>query len=435
MTVQEQVQPPFRQHQTRRRFFRDCGISLGGFALGGLLPQVEAARMLTEKVPHFAAKARRVIFLFQAGAPSHLDLFDYKPLLQKFNGTLPLAELLKDCRATLISPNSTLLASKFKFARHGQCGAELSELLPHLAGIVDDITIVRSMQTDAVNHAPAQIFMNTGSQQFGRPGIGAWATYGLGTENRNLPAYAVLSTGQKGISGGSANWGSGFLPTACHGVPFRGQGAPNIAARIDSRELACRMQTSAPEVMDLSRESKETVELYGAEPGKPSYANSCLLARRMVERGVRFVQVFHGGWDHHGGLARGLQEQCGETDRASAALVKDLKQRGLLDDTLVIWGGEFGRSPMAQGGNDGRDHHPRAFTMWFAGGGVKRGFSVGRTDDFGFDAVQDPVHVHDLHATILHLLGFDHKRFTFRSQGRDFRLTDMHGEVVKQMLA
>jgi uncharacterized protein (DUF1501 family) len=347
----------------------------------------------------------------------------------------------------------------------------LSELLPFTSEIADEIAIVKSMQTDAFNHAPAQIFMNTGSQQFGRPSMGAWTTYGLGSESQDLPGFVVFSTGAKGTSGGAANWGCGFLPTVYQGVPFRGQGDPvlflsnprgvdaelqrdtldtiqrlnqmhlgavgdpEIATRINSFELAYRMQTSAPELMDLTRESAATLEMYGAEPGKPSYANSCLLARRLVERGVRFVQIFHEAWDHHGGLTQGLKDQCGKTDRASAALVKDLKQRGLLEDTLVIWGGEFGRTPMVQGGNDGRDHHPKAFTMWLAGGGIKRGLTLGETDEFGFNATKDKVHVHDLHATILHLLGFDHTKLTYRFQGRDFRLTDVSGEIVTKLIA
>ncbi|HEY0457079.1 MAG TPA: DUF1501 domain-containing protein, partial [Verrucomicrobiae bacterium] len=342
---------------------------------------------------------------------------------------------------------------------------------PHLAKVADDITIVKSMKTDAFNHAPAQIFMNTGSQQFGRPSFGSWVTYGLGSESQDLPAYVVFSTGQKGTSGGSSNWGAGFLPTVYAGVPFRTSGDPvlflknprgfdeklqrdsldslkrlnemhlaevgdpEIASRINSFEMAYRMQGVAPEVMDLNKESKETLEMYGAEPGKSSYANCCLLARRLIERGVRFVQIFHEAWDHHGGLVSGLKDQCGKTDKPSAALVADLKKRGLLDDTLVIWGGEFGRTPMVQGGNDGRDHHPNAFTMWMAGGGLKPGLTLGESDEFGFNAVKDPVHVHDLHATLLHLLGFDHTKLTHRFQGRDFRLTDVHGEVVTKLLA
>ncbi len=475
MNHQQHFENEFRKQITRRWFFRECGVGLGTIALGSLLQKVSAAvtqdNPLAAKAPAFVPKAKRVIFLFQAGAPSHLDLFDNKPELTKWNGKLPPAELLKGYRSAFINPNSTLLAPKFKFANHGQSGAELSELLPFTSQIVDDIAIVKSMQTDAFNHAPAQIFMNTGSQQFGRPSMGAWATYGLGSESADLPGFVVFSTGTKGTSGGPGNYGCGFLPSVYQGVPFRGQGDPvlflsnpkgidakmqrdsldalkhlnekrlgtvgdpEIATRINSFELAYRMQTSAPELMDLSKESKETLEMYGAEPGKSSYANSCLLARRLIERGTRFVQIFHEAWDHHGGLTQGLKDQCLKTDKASAALVKDLKQRGLLEDTLVIWGGEFGRTPMVQGGNDGRDHHPNAFTMWLAGGGIKPGITLGKSDEFGFNAVEDKVHVHDLHATILHLLGFDHTELTYRFQGRDFRLTDVAGEVVKKLLA
>lgn len=465
----------FAQQISRRWFLQDCGVALGAVALEAMAGEARAAvgplDPLAPKQPHHTPRAKNVIFLFQAGAPSHLDLFDYKPQLEKYGGQLPPADLLKGYRAAFINPNSTFLAPKFKFSKHGQSGAELSELLPHLATVVDDVAIVRSLVTDAFNHAPGQIMMNTGSQQFGRPSIGAWTTYGLGSESRDLPGFVVLNSAKKGTSGGASNWGCGFLPTVYQGVPFRSQGDPvlflsnppgidartqrdsldtlrelnalrldavgdpEIATRINSFELAYKMQTSAPDLMDISRESKDTLEMYGAEPGKPSYANNCLLARRLVERGVRFVQLFHEAWDHHGGLTAGLKEQTGLTDRASAALVRDLKQRGLLDDTLVIWGGEFGRTPMVQGGNDGRDHHPNAFTMWLAGGGVRRGVTLGETDEFGFNAVADRVHVHDLHATILHLLGFDHTRLTYRFQGRDFRLTDVEGEVVRKLLA
>ncbi|NBV23169.1 MAG: DUF1501 domain-containing protein [Proteobacteria bacterium] len=461
---------------TRRWFFEQCSVGLGAIALNQLLQQNGYAAPVGEnplapKEPHFKAKAKRVIYLFMAGGPSHLELFDNKPELAKWDGKLPPAELIKDYRAAFISPNSTLLGPKFKFARHGQSGAELSELLPHLAGVADDIAVVKSIHSDAFNHAPAQIFMNTGSVQFGRPSFGAWTTYGLGSVSSDLPAYVVFSTGSKGTSGGASNWGNGFLPSIHQGTMFRSTGDPvlylsnpkgvdaqmqrdsldsikrlnqkhlsvtgdpEIATRINSFEMAYRMQSSAPELMDLSKESKATLEMYGAEPGKANFASSCLLARRLVERGVRFVQIFHEAWDHHGGLVGGLKDQCGKTDRASAALVKDLKERGLLEDTLVIWGGEFGRTPMVQGGNDGRDHHPNCFSMWFAGGGVKPGLTLGGSDEFGFHATTDKVHVHDLHATLLHLLGFDHEKLIYRDQGRDFRLTDVHGHVVEKMLA
>jgi hypothetical protein len=462
---------------TRRWFFRDCAVGLGAIALGQLLRQAgyaaaSSVNPFAPRQPHFPAKAKRVIFLFMAGAPSHLELFDNKPQLTKFNGTLPPPELIKGYRAAFINPNSKLLGPKFKFAKQGKCGAELSELLPHLATVVDDIAIVKSLVTDAFNHAPGQIMMSTGAQQFGRPSIGAWVTYGLGSESQDLPGFVVLNSGAKGTSGGQSNWGAGFLPSMYQGVPFRSTGEPvlylsnpkgvdremqrdsldtlkrlnqkhldvvgdpEIATRINSFEMAYRMQASAPELMDLAKESKETLEMYGAEPGKPSFANNCLLARRLVERGVRFVELFHESWDQHGNLTADLKKNCRDTDRPSAALVKDLKQRGLLDDTLVIWGGEFGRTPMVQGGgDDGRDHHPSAFTMWLAGGGIKPGISYGESDEFGFHAVKDKVHVHDLHATLLHLLGFDHTKLTYRFQGRDFRLTDVHGEVVEKLLA
>jgi hypothetical protein len=463
------------RHIARRWFLGQCGIGLGGIALAELFAAGArantAANPLAAKEPHFAGKAKNVIFLFMAGAPSHLELFDYKPQLARFNGTLPPPDLLKGYRAAFINPNSKLLGPKFQFARQGACGAELSELLPRLAGVVDDIAIVRSLVTDAFNHAPGQILMSTGSQQFGRPSLGSWVTYGLGSESQELPGFVVFSSGKKGPSGGNSNWGSGFLPTMYQGVQFRGSGDPVLylsnppgvdaaleadsiatigrlnklrleatgdpetATRIHSFEMAFRMQTSAPELMDLSSESQDTLDLYGAQPGKPSFANNCLLARRLVERGVRFVEIFHEAWDQHGNLVKDLRQNCLDTDQASAALIQDLKQRGLLDETLVIWGGEFGRTPMVQGGDDGRDHHPNAFTMWLAGGGVKRGLTLGETDDLGFNAVRDRVHVHDLHATILHLLGFDHTRLTYRFQGRDFRLTDVAGNVVKELLA
>ena len=478
MTLLNQIGDERRRFLTRRWFFRDCGVGLGSIALQSLLGGARAATppgsadSLAPRRPHYEPRAKRVIFLFMAGAPSHLELFDHKPQLAKFNGQLPPAELVKGYRAAFINPNSKLLGPKFKFVKAGRCGAEISELLPHTGKIVDDITIIRSMQTDAFNHAPAQIFMNTGSQQFGRPSFGAWTVYGLGSESRDLPAYVVLQSGDKGTSGGSSNWGSGFLPTVYAGVPFRSSGDPilylknpagvdremqrdtldsirrlneqrlgvigdpEIASRINAFEMAFRMQSSAPELIDLSKEPKDVLEKYGAEPGKSSFANNCLLARRLVERGVRFVQLFHEAWDHHGGLVGGLKRQGELTDKPSAALVSDLKERGLLKDTIVIWGGEFGRTPMVQGGgDDGRDHHPNAFTMWIAGGGFKAGCAHGASDDLGFNAVVDKVHVHDLHATLLHALGFDHTKLTHRFQGRDFRLTDVHGEIQRALLA
>ena len=452
----------------RRWFLQQCGVGLGSAALASLMAQDGHAAAPTD----FAPKAKRVIFLFQAGAPSHLELFDYKPELAKMDGQLPPAKLLDGYRAAFINPNSKCLGPRFKFAKHGQSGAELSELLPHLATISDEIAIVKSMVTDAFNHAPGQLMMNTGAMQFGRPSFGAWTLYGLGSESKDLPGYVVFSTGQKGPSGGNACWGSGFLPTQYTGVQFRGgaepvlylenpkgvsaasqqgtldavnklnrlrlgvTGDPEILTRIQGYEMAGRMQVAAPDVMDITKESKETLAMYGAEPGKNSYANSCLLARRLIEKGVRFVQVYHEAWDQHGNLKNDLKKNCLATDKPSAALVKDLKQRGLLKDTLVIWGGEFGRTPMVQGGgDDGRDHHPNAFSMWMAGGGIKPGITLGKTDDLGFNAVEDRVHVHDLHATLLHLLGFDHTKLTFKFQGRPFRLTDVRGNVVTKLLA
>lgn len=460
---------------TRRFFLRDCSVGLGSIALGSLLAKDRIAanenRPLAPRPPHFAPKAKRVVYLFNAGAPSHLELYDYKPELTKRNGQLPPAELLKDYRAAFIKPNSALLGPKYSFAKHGNCGMELSEILPHTAKIADQICLIRSMQTDAVNHAPAQIMMNTGTQQFGRPSFGAWTLYGLGSEGDDLPGYVVL-TSAKGTSGGASNYGCGFLPTAYGGVPFRGSGDPvlylsnppgidnaaqrqsldslrklnelaladlgdpDVAARIQSYELAYRLQTSAPELMNLSQEPQSVLDLYGIKDVKEStYARNCLLARRLLERGVRFVQLFHEAWDQHSDLTKQVKKNAGDTDQASAALVADLKRCGLLDDTLVIWGGEFGRTPMVQGGNDGRDHHNRCFTMWLAGGGVKAGHVHGASDELGFNAVTDPVHVHNLHATLLHLLGFDHERLTFRLQGRDYRLTDVHGHVVTKILA
>jgi hypothetical protein len=449
----------------RRWFLKECGIGMGALAAHTLFGAESG------KKPHFPPKAKRVVFLFMAGAPSHLELFDHKPQLRKFDGTLPPADLLKGYRAAFINPNSKLLGPRFEFRRAGKNGVEIGELLPHTAEIVDDIAIVKSMVTDAFNHAPGQVLMNTGSQQFGRPSMGAWVLYGLGSESQNLPGFVVFSSGAKGPSGGNSCWGSGFLPTVYQGVTFRSSGDavlylsnppgitpelqrdtldtlgalnrkrlaavgdPEIETRIASFEMAFRMQSSAPELMDLSQEPKSVLEMYGAEPGKPSFANNCLLARRLLERGVRFVQLYHEAWDQHGNLVKDLRKNCLDTDRASAALVKDLKQRGMLDDTLVVWGGEFGRTPMVQGGSDGRDHHPNAFTMWLAGGGVKPGLVLGETDELGFNVTADKVHVHDLHATMLHLLGFDHRRLTYRFQGRDFRLTDVHGEVVEKLLA
>ncbi len=425
------------------------------------------------------AKAKNIIYLFMAGAPSHMDLFDDKPKLRELDGQKCPPELLQGERFAFIEGAPTILGSPYAFDRYGQSGTELSELLPHLAEVVDDIAVVKSMHTAQFNHAPAQIFMNTGHQIVGRPSMGSWLTYGLGSENEDLPGFVVLLSGENDPDGGKSCWGSGFLPTTHQGVEFRSQGAPvlylenpdgvsaesrrasldtigqlnaerakvvgdpEIDTRMASYELAYRMQTSVPELMDISNEPESIQSLYGTEPGQASFANNCLLARRLVERGVRFVQLYHWGWDHHGtssvdDIATALPALCEQTDRASAALVKDLKERGMLDETLIVWGGEFGRTAMNEGRNNskfiGRDHHPRAFTMWLAGGGVTPGITVGRTDELGYNIVEDPVDVHDLHATALHLLGIDHEKLTYRFQGRDFRLTDVYGKVVSKLV-
>ncbi|MEK0450145.1 MAG: hypothetical protein RL088_2413 [Verrucomicrobiota bacterium] len=465
---------------SRRHFLKDCGIGLGKIALASLLANQAGAAIvppnpLAPKKPHFAGKAKRVIHLFMAGAPSQLEMFDNKPELTKLAGKPLPPSVIGGQRYAFIRPDAAVLGPVFKFAKHGQSGAELSEVLPHLAKVADEISIVRSMKTDQFNHAPAQLFFNTGFPVPGRPSLGSWVLYGLGSEAEDLPAFVVMSTGS-GLSGGSSLWSSGFLPTVYTGTRLRSQGDPilnvrnpdgvdaklqrdsldliramnerrlgevgdpEIATRIANYEMAFRLQTSAPELMDLKSESKETLALYGCEPEKPSFARACLLARRMIERGVRFINIYHEGWDAHSDVAGNVRGNCQKTDQASAALVMDLKQRGLLDDTLVIWGGEFGRTPMVEtntalGRSLGRDHHPQAFTMWLAGGGIKKGTTIGATDDLGFHVVEDPVHIHDMQATILHALGFDHEKLTYHHAGRDFRLTDVHGHVVKGLLA
>jgi uncharacterized protein (DUF1501 family) len=469
------TEPDSRIQLTRRHFLQDCGVGVGKIALASLLAESAVADSPRVKAPHFMPRAKRVIHLFMAGAPSQLDLFDHKPKLVEYEGKPIPPEVVRGQRYAFIRPDAAVLGPRFKFARHGGSGAELSEMLPHLARVADDICIIKSMHTDQFNHAPAQIFLNTGFPQPGRPSLGSWVIYGLGAEATDLPAFVVMSTGS-GISGGAANWSSGFLPTTYTGVRFRNQGDPilnvssppgidarlqrdtldlvstlnrqrltdigdpEIATRIESYEMAFRLQTSAPQLLDLRQETQATLDLYGADPAKPSFARACLLARRMVERGVRFINIYHEGWDAHSDVAGNLRDNCGKTDRAAAALVMDLKQRGLLDDTLVIWGGEFGRTPMVEsnpalGRSLGRDHHPQAFTMWLAGGGMKRGMTYGATDELGFHVVEKPVHVHDLQATILHQLGLDHERLTFRHAGRDFRLTDVHGRVIREILA
>ena len=477
---------------TRRHFFGRSARGLGALALTSLLNQdwfaaAKNATAATAANPlpsrgiihplHFAPHAKRVIYLFQSGAPSQLDLYDHKPKLIELNGKPMPESYTKGQRiAQLQGQKLTCVGTKFKFARHGKSGAEISELLPHIAGVADEIALIRSLHTEAINHDPGVTMIQTGTTQAGRPSIGAWLSYGLGCENEQLPAFVVLSSGfgqdQPLLS---RYWGSGFLPSNHQGVEFRSQGEPilfvsnpkgiddkvrrrlldgvrdlnqlkleavgdpEINSRIQSYEMAYRMQTSVPELMDLKKESKDMLDLYGAEPGKSSFANNCLLARRLVERGVRFVQLYHRGWDHHGNLPTEIARTCQNVDRPSAALIRDLRQRGLLDDTLVIWGGEFGRTPMNQGemanGNYGRDHHMKAFTIWMAGGGIKPGITLGATDELGYNAVEDPVTVNDFQATILHCLGINHEKLTFRFQGRDFRLTDVFGEVVKKLLA
>jgi hypothetical protein len=467
---------------TRRHFFEQTSFGIGSLALASLFDSVLLAQAQSPAapVPHFAPRVKRVIYLFMAGAPSQLDLFDPKPALKKHDGQDIPAELIKGERFAFIKGTPKLLASPFSFKQHGKSGAEISELLPNLARLSDDITIVRSMKTTQFNHAPAQIFMNTGHQVIGRPSLGSWLSYGLGSENSDLPAFVVLLSGENHPDGGKSCWGSGFLPTTHQGVEFRSSGEPvlfvsnpegvdadarnrsidaindlnrlhaldvrdpEIETRIAAYELAYKMQTSVPELTELAKEPPAIHELYGTEPGKSSFANNCLLARRLVERGVRFVQLYHRGWDTHGAsfgedIVEKLPHLCRQTDRPIYALLTDLKQRGLLDDTLVVWGGEFGRTPMNEARNGskflGRDHHPRAFTVWLAGGGVKPGITIGRTDDLGYNVVEDPVDVHDLHATMLHLMGIDHEKLTYRFQGREFRLTDVHGKVVTKLLA
>lgn len=478
---------PNRQEQllseTRRHFFRDCGIGVGKIALAGLLSSawrnadaIEHPRSdsLGPKPPHHPAKARAVIQLFMAGAPSQLELFDSKPKLAELEGKPIPPEVIGGQRYAFIRPDAAVLGPRYAFARHGQCGAELSEMLPKLAEVVDEIAIIKSCRTDQFNHAPAQLFMNTGFAQPGRPSLGSWLTYGLGAETDDLPAFVVMSTGN-GISGGSANWSSGFLPSVYTGTRFRNTGDPilnvgspsgvdhqlasdtlkmvsqlnqrrfqadrdpEIATRIANYEMAHRLQTSAPELMDLAQESAETLSLYGCKPEEASFARACLIARRLVERGVRCVTIYHEGWDAHSDVAGNVKNNCLKTDQASAGLVRDLKDRGMLDNTLVVWGGEFGRTPMVEasavlGRSMGRDHHPNAYSMWLAGGGIKGGVTWGATDELGFHVVENEVHVHDLQATILHLLGLDHERLTFRLAGRDFRLTDVHGKIVQGIL-
>ncbi len=478
---------------TRRAFFRRGSISLGSMALASLLGSraggaaaggAAAASAPRSAVPgilpglHHAPRARRVIYLFQSGAPSHLDLFDFKPKLREMSGVdLPESVRMGQRITGMTSGQKNLfcVGSAFDFRRHGRCGMEISDVLPHLGKVVDEIALLRAVHTDPINHDPAVTYLFSGHQQPGRPTLGAWVSYGLGSESSNLPAFIVLLSGRGGQSLQTRYWGSGFLPSSHQGVQFRGVGDPvlffsnppgidartrrdmlddvqalnrvqhehvgdpEIATRIEQYEMAFRMQTSVPDLMDLSKESAETLEMYGAKPGEASFANNCLLARRLVERGVRFVKLIHRDWDHHGGLPDGIRHQARQTDQPSAALIMDLKQRGLLEDTLVVWGGEFGRTSYCQGElrkeSFGRDHHPRCYSLWMAGGGIRGGITHGQTDDLGYNIVDGGVHIHDLHATMLHCLGVDHERLTYRFLGRDFRLTDVAGKVVREILA
>lgn len=470
--------------QTRRHFFHDCGLGLGRIGLasamaGGFANLARAAvnNPLAPRDTHFAPKAKRVIFLFMAGAPSQLELFDNKPKLRELDGKPIPPSVIAGQRYAFIQPDAAVMAPRFSFAKHGQSGAELSDRLPYLASIADEIAIVKSLHTNQFNHAPAQIFLNSGHPLPGRPAMGSWLSYGIGSDADDLPSFVVLKSGGN-LSGGAAMWSAGFLPGSHSGVPFRESGDPilhvsnpsgyddqaqrdsldlirtsneralgtvgdpAIQTRIDAYEMAWRMQSAAPELMDFASESQATLDLYGAKPGDPktAFANNCLLARRLAERGSRFIQVYDSGWDHHSQVEQGVTTKALQVDRAAAALVRDLKMRGMLEDTIVVWGGEFGRTPMVEasaalGRSMGRDHHPQAFTMWMAGGGIKPGITLGATDELGFHVTEDPIHIHDLHATLLHLLGLDHEKLTFRYQGRDFRLTDVHGHVVKKLLA
>jgi hypothetical protein len=472
----------FRRIQSRRRFFQECAGGIGIAALASLMQQEGRAagvevNPLAPKKPHFPAKAKNVIFMFMEGGPSQLDLFDPKPELQKWSGKPLPAEMTKNLRLAFTKPNAAVLASPRTFTKYGESGIEFSDYIPHIGSCADDLCLVRSMYTDAFNHHPGQLLLFGGSIQVGRPTMGAWVLYGLGSESQSLPGFVVLSSGV-GTSGGTSNWSSGFLPSTYQGVVFRSSGDPvlylsnppgitgemqrgsldvlkelnqehyedtgdvEIASRISSYELAFRMQSAAPELLDFSKESPETLAMYGIDDGpSKQFGTNCLLARRMVERGVRFVMLTHASWDDHTDLNRKLKKSCDIADKPTAALIKDLKQRGLLENTIVVWGGEFGRTPMVEirdprdVNNAGRDHHPLAYSLFLAGGGIKGGQVIGKTDDLCMNVVEDKVHVHDLQATLLHCLGLEHTRLTYHHMGRDFRLTDVSGNVVKKMLA
>lgn len=462
----------------RRALFQRLGLGIGGFALANLLQQDASASVQQTHVPR---RAKSVIYIHMVGAPSHLDLFDPKPVLQQRTGEPCPAELFESGKFAFVRDQPTLLGTPRKapyhFRRCGESGLEISDLMPHLQTVADEITLIKSMHTDEFNHGPAQLFLLTGFGRFGRPSLGSWLSYGLGSENQNLPGFVVLITGNV-LGAGSASWGSGFLPTVHQGVEFRSEGDPvlflsnppgvdrssrrqildavndlnqarladvgdpEIATRISQYEMAYRMQSSVPGLIDIASESAETLAMYGADPATPGFANNCLLARRLVEEGVRFVQLFDQGWDAHGNVFKQLPKKVQQVDRPIAALIADLRQRGLLDETLVVWSAEFGRTPFAQvdradGQPDraGRDHHKDAYTVWMAGGGVKGGFSYGQTDELGYKVVENPVHVHDFNATLLHLMGIDHRRLTFLYQGRPYRLTDVHGDVVHEVVA
>jgi hypothetical protein len=470
--------------ETRRHFFGRCGLGLGKLGLLSLLCDGRLRAAATSNNPmqpkpgNFPAKAKSVIYLHMAGAPSQFELFDYKPQLQKYHNQPVPDSLMAGKRFAFMDSfakeKPKLLGTTRAFKQYGRSGAWVSELLPHIAGIADDITFLKGVAAENFNHGPAKCFINTGSTRFGRPSMGSWITYGIGSESSDLPGFVVLQSGPRGPRGGAALWSSGFLPTSYQGVPFRSggdpildlsrpsgisreaqqdtiaairdlnvsamgeSGDPEIATRISAYEMAYRMQTSGPELIDFAKESKETIESYGAEPGEASYANNCLLARRLVERGVRFVQLYHTDWDHHADLGQPLEQVTREIDQPTAALIRDLKQRGLLESTFVVWGGEFGRTPMGEvreSGKAGRNHHIDAYTLWLAGGGIKPGITIGATDDFGFSPTGERLDLHDLHATMLHMLGLEHTKLTFRFQGRDFRLTDVSGRVIDKLFA